>query len=209
MRLLYFDLTQGNRIGVSILFQHFKLKALPLIAKLKYRELFESPFNTINQQKKPSENERLSQRQMAPLVILYQLLKEEGYTQKEALDFCSEISQAVAVAFLQFNVPQIKKTEWEGQSSDKKKSMLDTIAKRFFNITSTNELKPNDEFTITVNSCSFAYYAKALGVPELGPIFCATDRYYFEHFQKEVQFNRSQTLAIEGLPCNFSFKWKG
>jgi len=208
MRLLYFDLTQGNRIGVSILFKHFKLNAVPMIAKLKYRELFDSPLHSINQQKKPTKNERLSQQQMAPLVILYQLLKEEGYSQEDALKFCHEISQAVAVAFLQFNVPPIKKSEWEGQSTAKKKTMLNTIANRFFNITSKNELKPNDEFTITVNSCSFAQYAKILGVPELGPIFCATDRYYFEHFQKEVQFNRSQTLAIEGLPCNFSFNWK-
>jgi hypothetical protein len=51
MRLLYFDLTQGNRIGMEVLFEQFKFKALPLIAKLKYRELFDSPFKILNQQK--------------------------------------------------------------------------------------------------------------------------------------------------------------
>jgi hypothetical protein len=208
MRLLYFDLTQGNRIGMEVLFEQFKFKALPLIAKLKYRELFDSPFKNINQHKKPTKNERLSQRQMAPLVILYQLLLKEGYSKNEALEYCHAISKAVAAAFLQFNVPTIKKSEWSGATIDNKKQMLNKIANRFFNIVSINELKPNDEFTITVNSCHFAQYSKALGVPELGPVFCATDRYYFEHFQKEVQFNRSQTLAIDGLPCNFSFTWK-
>jgi hypothetical protein len=116
MRLLYFDLTQGNRIGMEVLFEQFKFKALPLIAKLKYRELFDSPFNTHQPaQKCRPENERLSQRQMAPLVILYQLLLEEGYPQKtKPLEFCHAISKAVAAAFLQFNVPTIKKSEWSG-----------------------------------------------------------------------------------------------
>lgn len=208
MRLLYFDLTQGNRIGAKLILEHFKLKGIPLIAKLKYRELFQNPFDEMNRNTKRTKNERLSQRQMAPLVILYQVLMEEGYTQKEALDFCLEISKAVAVAFLDFNVPPIKKSEWEGESDAKKRGLLNKIADRFFNMKSNNQLHPNDEFTIEVTGCLFAQYAKDLGVPELGPVFCATDRYYFENFQPDVKFHRTQTLAIDGKPCDFKFTWK-
>lgn len=208
MRLLYFDLTQGNRIGIKILFKEFKLDAISMIAKLKYRELFDNPFDKLNASKKPSKNEKLSQRQMAPLVILYRLLKEEGYSQEDALDYCLKISKEVAVAFLDYNVPPIRKKDWIGQPEEKKKRLLQKIANRFFNMTSINKLHPNDKFTIEVTGCKFAQYAKELGVPELGPVFCATDRYYFENFQPDVKFHRTQTLAIDGKPCDFMFTWK-
>ena len=64
------------------------------------------------------------------------------------------------------------------------------------------------EFAINVHHCHFASYAIQLQVPELGPIFCESDRFFFEHYQEEVDFDRSQTLAIDSKPCDFRFRWK-
>lgn len=211
MRLLYFDLTKGNRIGAKALLEELGLvEGLKVIAQLKWRELNNNPFKELNKKNPPSKKEKLSQRQMAPLVIVYQLLLENGRSKKAALEVCNKLAKEVAVAFLDYNVPKIQKKDWKGKSQQVKENKLSTIVKRFFNVSSVEEeVSANDNFKMTVLGCHFATYAKQLNVPELGPIFCAADGYYFEHYQSEVQYNRTQTLTDEiPKPCNFSFQWK-
>jgi len=209
LRLLYFDLTQGNRIGGQFIINELGwLKGTQILFRLKWKQTYDNPFNEINLQAVPTSKQRLSQRQMAPLVILYRLLLSDGFPTEQALDICGRLSKKVAVAFLDFSIPQIRKVDWSGESAERKTQMLNKITERFFNAESETELKPNDEFVINVQACHFASYAMQLGVPELGPLFCESDKYYFDHFQKEVNFGRTQTLAIEGRPCDFRFNWK-
>lgn len=211
IRLLYFDIVKGNKIGAEIILKKFgTIKGLELIAKLKWRELNDNPFQEINKKKAPNEKQKLSQRQMAPLVILHHLLQEEGYAKSDSVELCKKLAKEVAVAFLDFNVPQIRRKDWKGKPQKVKENKLDEIANRFFNIEEGDQkVNENDQFTLTVNSCHFASYARELGVRELGPVFCAADGYYFEHLQKEVKYNRTQTLTDNPpKPCDFSFEWK-
>ncbi|MCB0502504.1 MAG: L-2-amino-thiazoline-4-carboxylic acid hydrolase [Bacteroidetes bacterium] len=211
IRLLFFDIVKGNRIGAEIIIKELGwVKGLQIIGKLKWREINENPFDEINQKKQPTPKEKLSQRQMAPLVILHQLLQEEGFSKSESIALCKKLTKEVAVAFLDFSVPLIRKKDWKGKSKKIKEKKLNEIAGRFFNISDSEQVVDDkDHFTLTVKGCHFAAYARALGVRELGPVFCAADGYYFEHLQKEVQYNRTQTLTDNPpKPCDFSFKWK-
>ena len=208
MRLLYFDLTQGNRIGTKFIIDELGwMRGARLIGQLKWNEAFDNPFKALNQNNKPTSNQKLSQRQMAPLVILYGLLQKEGYTKDAALEFCRKLSRNVAVAFLKYNIPEIKKSDWDGESQEHKLSMLNKLASRFFNAESDKEIHADNEFVLNIHTCHFASYAMQLNVPELGRVFCESDKYYFEQFQKEVDFSRTQTLAIDGRPCDFRFTW--
>ncbi len=211
MRLLYFDITQGNRVAGKLLLEEFGfVEGLKIIAKLKWREISDNPFALINKENKPTRKEKLSQRQMAPLVILYQILIETGYNKDGALEICHRLSKEVAVAFLNFNIPQAHKKDWKGKSQDIKERKLSSIVNRFFNVgVVEEEVIENDNFKMTVLGCHFATYAKKLNVPELGPVFCAADAYYFKNYQPEVKYSRTQTLTDEiPKPCNFSFEWK-
>jgi hypothetical protein len=209
MRLLYFDITQGNSIGARYIFRKFGVaKGAMILTKLKWRETFDNPFTSINEQNRPTRKQRLSQRQMAPLVIFYQVLQDYGYTKEEALNYSRDLSRQVALAFLKFNIPQLRRSGMEGRSPARKRLMLKRLTDRFFNAESDTEILDDGELRIDVHTCYFASYTRALGVPELGPLFCETDQFYFDHFQEEVDFNRTQTLAIEGKPCDFRFKWK-
>ena len=69
------------------------------------------------------------------------------------------------------------------------------------------KLEGDDTFIINVQQCHFATYAQMLELPEVGAIFCAADRYFFEQFQKDIKFERTQTLARDGKPCDFKFNW--
>ncbi len=209
MRLWFFDLVYGNRIGGQYFIDQLGWKdGLFLIAKLKLRLSLKNPFDEINKRIKPSENQKLSQQQMAPLIVLYELLKEEGYSQEEAIDFLSGLGKEVAVAFLKYNVPIIRKSEWAHKNLADKNAKLKSIVKRFFNVEAEARVEEDDRFIMDVTFCHFASYVRQLNVPELGPIFCASDACFFEEHQPDVEFKRTQTLAIDGKPCDFRFEWK-
>ncbi len=181
---------------------------ISIILRLKYQEIFDNPFQEINKKKKPSRNQKLSQRQMGPMVIFYKILRDDGYSQEKTLEICGRLGKEVAVKFLEFNVPPIDKDRWKYESRSKKEAALKKLTKRFFNMEGKSDLIADDEFVIDVQVCHFAAYAEALGVPELGGVFCAADQYFFEKVQHDILFSRTQTLAIEKRPCDFRFKLK-
>ena len=207
--LLYFDLTKGNRIGMRFLIGEFGwVKGINIIANLKWREQFNDPFEAINRLQQPTKAQQLSQIQMRPLLILYLFMLNDGYPDDIALDTCRRLSHEVAVAFLKYNIPILRKADFEHKSDAEKRDLLNKITKKFFNMESTNDMTTGDELAIDVHTCHFAGYAIKLGVPELGPVFCESDRFFFEYYQHEVDFDRTQTLAIDGKPCDFRFRWK-
>ena len=121
----------------------------------------------------------------------------------------SKLGTEVGVAFLQFNVPRIRASEYEGLSRRQKLSKLKNITQRFFNAKAELKLDPENNIHFTVNVCYFARYAQLLNVPELGPLFCASDKIYFQKHQPEIKFIRTVTLAEDNQPCDFYFQWQG
>lgn len=207
MRLFYFDMTQGNKIALNCLAEEIGWKkTIPLVTKLQYRLLMNNPFKEINRRKPPSKHEKLSQRQMAPLVVMYFLL-EESYPRARTMDILSTISQRVGIAFLKYNVPAISADNYKHLARKDKLAKLKEITQRFFNAKAELKLDSQDNFKFTVNACSFARYSKELNVPELAPLFCASDKIYFDNHQPDVKLIRTVTLASDNKPCDFYFKW--
>lgn len=208
MRLYYFDVTQGNKIALQYLKQELGwLSTLKLVSQLKYKLWTDNPFKRINHQKPPSPEEKLTQRQMAPAVVLY-LLLEQKFSRARALRIVSELSQRVGIAFLKYNVPEIQASQYRHLSRKQKLAKLKQITKRFFNAKAELKLDSQDNFHFTVNVCYFARYAKELGLPELAPLFCASDKIYFDTYQPDVRLIRTVTLANDDQPCDFYFKWR-
>jgi len=209
LRLFYFDTTKGNSTALKILVEELGFgEALALSLTLKWRLFYRNPFKKINQHKRPTEPEKLSQRQMAPMVVLYELLLEKGYSKKYIFELLQTLGNSVATAFLKFNVPIIKHKDYIDLSSEKKLDLLKKITQRFFNAEATLSLDEKDNFSFQVNHCHFASYSNALGHPDLATLFCASDKNFFDEYQDDIIFFRSQTLATENKPCDFRFTWK-
>ena len=83
--------------------------------------------------------------------------------------------------------------------------MFIKIVERFPNTFGTLSVDENESYHFTVDACLFAAYCKQLGYENLGPIFCKADKMYFDQHQPNVKFNRVDTLAMNGKPCDFSF----
>lgn len=209
MRLLLFNIFRGNLIGFHVILKQFGFpKTVRIVSKMQYTLLFDNPFKVINKKKKPDRNARLSQKQMAPLIVLHDILLNEGIERDYIVSLLAVLCNEVAVAFLSFNIPVIKKEKYQTWPKQKKMFFLQKIAGRFFNAGAVLEMNNDDAFSMTVTHCYFSEYSESLGKCELGPLFCASDRCYFEKEQPDILFERNNTLAEDKKPCDFSFSWK-
>jgi len=209
LRLFYFDTTKGNTTALKILVEELGFsEALSLAIKLKWRLFSRSPFKGINKNNRLTEQQKLSQQQMAPMIILYDLLTENGYSKDYILELLQTLGNSVATAFLKFNVPIIKRTEYIELPKKEKLHLLTKITQRFFNADAKLSLDNDDNFGFQVNHCHFASYCKELGYQELALLFCSADKLFFDEYQDGIVFFRSQTLAAQNKPCDFMFTWK-
>lgn len=209
LRLYYFDFSQGNKTAVKLLINRFGLKdALALALKLQWTLVTDNPFKTLNRKNKPTEQQKLSQRQMAPVVVLFQLLQEKGLSKQQSLEVLRELIGEVATEFLKFNVPVIQKESYSNKPYAEKLSVLGKVTGRFFNAEAELTLDENDNFKFNVTRCHFANYCRKLNVPELGPLFCSADKRFFDDYQKDIVFFRSKTIAGGDGCCDFTFSWE-
>jgi hypothetical protein len=209
LRLTLFDLFYGYPMALKLLIKKFGLiETLVIVSKLRYRLLFANPFKPINKAIRPTAAEKLSQTQMLPAVLLYKILIEQDHEPAQAHEFVAHLINTLAFAFLKFTVPIINRKHVENLPLPSQLKILTSITKRFFNAQGKAEMNSKDRFSFTVSKCSFAQYSIDLGVPELAPIFCASDKAYFDACQPDVTLKRTTTLAENNKPCDFVFTWK-
>lgn len=105
-------------------------------------------------------------------------------------------------------MPIIKREVYADLPAKQKLRLLTKITQRFFNANAELSLDEQDNFSFQVNHCHFAHYCKQLDYPQLASLFCSADKLFFDQYQEDVVFFRSQTLAGDNKPCDFRFSWK-
>lgn len=206
IRLYLFELLHGNRIAVtSLCKKHGLVETLKIVFSLKRRIWFNHPFKTINKKNAPSYEEKASQQQLTPALVLYDVLKERGYSEEQALASIQLVVIDVATAFLKFNVPVIKISDYINNTQSKRMQVFHRITERFFNASGDLTNESGDTMCFRVNKCLFSQYSHQLGYANLASLFCSADRYFFEQHQPNIKFERTVTLADNHQPCDFSF----
>ena len=93
------------------------------------------------------------------------------------------------------------------QLEELEEEMLEERTTRFFNM-EIDGMEAEKEFaSFQVKSCSFPGLCAEAGVPEMAPIFCEVDAYFFGGVQRDLILERSTTLAEGGDGCPFHFHW--
>lgn len=207
IQLLVFNSLIGNPKGFKLIVNQFGwAKGTAIVLKMQLNMLLNNPFSTINVNRDDiSWKERLSQKQILPAFILYDTLISKGYSIDESVLAVEHVVTGVANEFLKFTVPAIKQQDIQSRGLVDRKEMFSKIVERFPNAFGTLSIDENESYHFTVDACLFAAYCKQLGYENLGPIFCKADKMYFDQHQPNVEFNRIDTLAINGKPCDFSF----
>ncbi len=209
LRLMIFDLWKGNAVGLRALARQLGWRRATIVGlQIRWRLRRNHPFAAEHYAQATTLEEKLSQQQMAPVVVLYQILLDDGMSKDQALDILEDITESVAVAFLRFSLPEIRPRDLKQTLDDNDLSLIKNLASRFFN--ATTHVYRADATTVAadVTHCHFAHYCRELGMPELGYLFCRVDDIYFRIYQPHMVFFRSQTLASNNKPCDFRFRAK-
>jgi hypothetical protein len=207
IQLWVFNSFIGNPKGFKLIVNQFGwAKGAAIVLKMQLDMLLNNPFNAINVNRIDiSWKERLSQKQILPAFILYDTLISKGYSIDESALAVENVVTGVANEFLKFTVPAIKQQDIKSRGLADRKKMFSKIVDRFPNTFGTLSVDEHESYHFTVDACLFAAYCKQLGYENLGPIFCKADKMYFDQHQPNVEFNRVDTLAMNGKPCDFSF----
>lgn len=210
--LIIFNLFIGNAAGFKVLRQNLGVvKASRLVCRMLLRSIKHDPFSDLNEEKrlagrKLSWQERNSQRQMSPALIMFDTLLASGYSVQQALGLVEEVILVVANRYLIFSVPVIRQADLEMLNRSEREKAFARIVSRFDNVLGSLKSKGDKQFDLTVVKCYFSHYCQVLGYDMLAPLFCKADQAYFNTKQPCVDLVRTQTLAQNDEPCDFSFR---
>lgn len=155
-----------------------------------------------------SEEERLSREQIGPAIVLYRLLQETR-PPEEALRIVRAVVIESAVVFLRQSIGKLRRAEIEALDEEGRRQFVEERGEKFFNATvEWDEISP-DRVDFTVTHCRFPPLCRAVGVPELAPVFCAGDARFFGTVEPNTELVRPTTIAEGGECCAFSIRWKG
>ena len=207
LRLFLFETLIGHRTAVWILIRRHGLGEGLKIALLVFlRQLFANPFARLREKPKTLQ-EKCSRRQLAPALILYDVLVERGFSEAEARNEVRFLVKAVAMAFLKFSVPRVPNQALMPSDEKERLRLFKNTCGRFFNARGDIQLH-GSQLSFYVDHCWFADYCRRLGYQRLAGIFCSADASYFESQQPNVVFARSKTLANGDEYCDFVFQLK-
>jgi len=155
----------------------------------------------------PSANqkEEMSRSQIAPAIVLYKHLKEA--TDVDALAVVRDVVLKSTVPWMRFAIGVIDRDGYQQGSPEKRREMLEERTTRFFNMTIDEMETEKEHASFRVTSCFFPGLCAAAGVPEMAPLFCEVDAYFFGGVQRDLILERSTTLAEGGDHCPFHFRW--
>lgn len=208
LRLIIFELLQGQRTALAVLCRrHGVAQGLLIAFEVTRRQWFSNPFKHYSSASVTMQ-ERCSRRQLAPALILYDVLMERGLTQEEAVQEVRLLVNEVATAFLKFSVPTVPTQERMPTDENERLRLFKNTCARFFNASGDVTLN-GSHLSFQVDRCWFAEYCRQLGYQHLATIFCGADAQYFEQQQPNMVFARTTTLADGGEQCDFIFELKG
>jgi len=68
-------------------------------------------------------------------------------------------------------------------------------------------VEPNEDLVgFDMHSCYYVEVLESLGIPELTPVYCNLDAYFYEDISPHLNFRRAGTLAKGAAVCDFRFE---
>ncbi|MDO8331137.1 MAG: L-2-amino-thiazoline-4-carboxylic acid hydrolase [Fluviicoccus sp.] len=208
LALLAFDLTTGHPLAMQLLARELGWRSALGVALYCQRELLlRNPFDELNRLSPPNLKQSLSQRQMAPIIVLDRVLGKRGFDREQRYHIVREVTLGVALAVLGKSIPRLDRERFSRSSPLKKARFFERLTRRFYNTVGKLEVRENG-FSLTVTRCYFNDYAEGLNVSHLMPILCESDVLFSNSRKSDVVFFRSRTLAQDRQPCNFQITIK-
>ena len=191
---------------IKVLVRRLGLRqALVVGARIKKREGRGEPFNALAP---PADrNEALSRAQIGPAILMFEELSEV-ISSERAFEIAEEAILASGVVFMRRQLGRFDRAALAALTPSGREAFTKRAAKGFFNATMRWERVDADGVDFTITSCHFPGLCRAVGVPEMAPIFCRVDEAYFGRIEPTVELTRLRTLAEGGKDCPFQLRWR-
>lgn len=187
------------------------LRGLLVILGVGWRLARGEPFRSLNQEAQaalePSaghlDRERENRAQIAPVINIYNTLRRR-VSEEEALRITGAVVIAGGRAFLSHTLRELNDTEAllntsRSERVERLTQLLAPVPNALFELS----IDDQDHVHYTVTSCRFVQLCHQLGYPELAPLFCAVDDYFFREDMPSIHLERATTLARGGERCPF------
>jgi hypothetical protein len=127
-------------------------------------------------------------------------------SQSEAERIIRNVIIESAIMQLYSLIPTLTKEAIAKLTPDQRKEQFCQIINQFPNADWTIQKVEPWKYQYYITRCRLVELIQATGHPELKNAFCAGDGIYFERYQKEVAFNRSQKIGDGASYCDFIFE---
>lgn len=162
------------------------------------------PFSSLP---KPKDlKEKYSRLQIGPAILAYRALWKI-YGQERALAVVEKVVLAGGASFLRKSLGPLTQSMLKALPQEERHEFVQLRSQRFFNMTMEWNKVEDTEVQFTVSHCHFPELCISVGCPELAPMFCKTDEFYFGNLEKSVTLERPFTLATGGKSCPFTLTW--
>ena len=175
-------------------------KSVSLLGGLILDQIRGRPFHTLS--KAIDRKERDSREQLGPAILVYQRLCKQ-YDQSRALEITRQVVIASGRVFLSTVLKSLDISYLISLPQDERENYLRPLLDPVPNALYTLKFDTNNRVYFTVQACRFAQLCTQLKVPELAPLFCEVDDYFFRHDLPQVDLERSTTIAHGGQQCPF------
>ncbi|HEV8324968.1 MAG TPA: L-2-amino-thiazoline-4-carboxylic acid hydrolase [Myxococcota bacterium] len=206
-RLVWFDLTRGFPTALRALAACLGWRAvLRLAPAFLWRSLTADPFSALAQSRPPDRRERLARHQLRPVLLLDGVLRDVlGLDAASSLAVLGEVVARVGARFLAASFAALTPARWATLGGAGRGALVRRLVGRLFNVEGAVVASGDTHFAFEVTACLFVSLTRALGRPELAPLYCTADAAYFEAPAAGIALARRGTLARGAPCCDFRF----
>lgn len=150
--------------------------------------------------------EQWSREQIAPAIVLYNELRREGIP--NPFDAVQRVVVRAAVPWMRHAIGPVSQKHVEELQPEHRRAWFTLKIMPFLNMEVGRVEIESKRVSFEVKRCFFPRLCKDAGVPELAPVFCQVDSYFFGDVQSEIDLHRPSTLASGDASCEFNLQFR-
>lgn len=196
---------ENERVALPVLVRELGvICAIGLVVRVQ-KSLFDgAPYQSLSPD--VSEDERRCREQIGPAIALYQELMRRGLGER-AYPIVREIILDAGLKFLTRTLSDNSVADLLAQDNPERMKTVEKLGRSFPNAEIRWERVDQEAAEFTVTHCRFPAICESCGVPELAPVFCEVDEYFFQNNSHNVMLFRETTIAEGGQVCPFKLFW--
>lgn len=196
-------LAATDRAALRVLRRHLGvLGAVRVGLAVRLGQARGAPFSSLASATTASE--RASREQAGAAVLLYRALHARD--PRRALELSAEVVRASALVFLDEALGPLTPESLRDVPPEQRRGFVSDRIGRFPNVEATVDRAEPEGVAFTVTRCRLVELVHQAGHPELAPLFCTADAWFFGGARPGLRLHRPSTIASGHPSCRFSIQ---